>query len=193
MDRVDGEGIESIEIIKGDAARALYGNRAGGGVISITTKSAAGIDTEPPPPPLTAIREPAPDPSDVAVPELTDVPAEVRAETPAEVPTPEPMDAATPEPADAATLAPPRVEVEGDHPALIAEPPGPSDPDRSSRLLEPLVVIDGVIQDDFTVLRDMDPDEIDSIEVLKGSVAAGLYGSRASHGVIVVKTKKPQP
>ncbi|MDB2385674.1 SusC/RagA family TonB-linked outer membrane protein, partial [Polaribacter sp.] len=69
----------------------------------------------------------------------------------------------------------------------------------------PLWVVDGVpISDanDFTSSRitgstdygnraqDLNPDDIESITVLKGASAAALYGSRASNGVIVVTTKK---
>lgn len=56
----------------------------------------------------------------------------------------------------------------------------------------PLYVIDGVIirenaQELVTQLR---PDEIDSIEVLKGQAAIGAYGAAAEHGVIKITTKR---
>ena len=37
---------------------------------------------------------------------------------------------------------------------------------------------------------DINPDDIESISVLKGPNAAALYGSRAGNGVILVTTKK---
>lgn len=37
---------------------------------------------------------------------------------------------------------------------------------------------------------DIDPDNIESINVLKGAAATALYGSRAANGVILIKTKK---
>ena len=37
---------------------------------------------------------------------------------------------------------------------------------------------------------DIDPNNIESINVLKGGAAAALYGSRAANGVIVITTKK---
>jgi TonB-linked SusC/RagA family outer membrane protein len=37
---------------------------------------------------------------------------------------------------------------------------------------------------------DVDPDNIESISVLKGAAASALYGSRASNGVILITTKK---
>jgi TonB-dependent SusC/RagA subfamily outer membrane receptor len=39
-------------------------------------------------------------------------------------------------------------------------------------------------------LSDLNPDDIDHVEVLKGSAAATLYGSEASNGVIQIFTKK---
>lgn len=41
-----------------------------------------------------------------------------------------------------------------------------------------------------TGISDMNPDDIESISVLKGPNAAALYGSRASNGVILITTKK---
>jgi TonB-dependent SusC/RagA subfamily outer membrane receptor len=38
MEDLNPGDIDRIEVIKGDAARALYGERAAGGVIQITTK-----------------------------------------------------------------------------------------------------------------------------------------------------------
>lgn len=37
---------------------------------------------------------------------------------------------------------------------------------------------------------DINPDDIESISVLKGPNAAALYGSRAGNGVILITTKK---
>lgn len=52
---------------------------------------------------------------------------------------------------------------------------------------EPLVVIDGVIG---ASLDNVDPNDIESINVLKDGSAAAIYGSRGSSGVILVTTKK---
>jgi TonB-dependent SusC/RagA subfamily outer membrane receptor len=41
-------------------------------------------------------------------------------------------------------------------------------------------------------LDDLDPNSIESIEVLKGPAASTLYGSEAANGVIVIKTKRGQ-
>ncbi|MEA3478790.1 MAG: SusC/RagA family TonB-linked outer membrane protein, partial [Bacteroidota bacterium] len=52
---------------------------------------------------------------------------------------------------------------------------------------EPLVVIDGVIGGS---LDNVDPNDIESIDVLKDGSAAAIYGTRGSSGVIIVTTKK---
>lgn len=67
----------------------------------------------------------------------------------------------------------------------------------------PLFVIDGVpIYNNVTNLNggggldwgntasDIDPNNIESLTILKGSSASALYGSRATNGVIVITTKK---
>ncbi|TGD78938.1 SusC/RagA family TonB-linked outer membrane protein [Hymenobacter wooponensis] len=64
---------------------------------------------------------------------------------------------------------------------------------RGSRSLtgnnEALVVIDGVISTN-EVLGALNPDDIASIDVLKGANAAALYGSQASNGALIITTKK---
>nr|WP_321230960.1 SusC/RagA family TonB-linked outer membrane protein [uncultured Psychroserpens sp.] len=52
-----------------------------------------------------------------------------------------------------------------------------------------LVVIDNVISS-ASVLSDLDPEIIESINVIKGPNGAALYGSRGGNGVIIVTTKK---
>ena len=53
--------------------------------------------------------------------------------------------------------------------------------------LGPLVIIDGVIGGD---LDNVDPNDIESINVLKDGSAAAIYGTRGSSGVILVQTKR---
>ena len=48
----------------------------------------------------------------------------------------------------------------------------------------------GVGYDYGNAASDINPEDIESINVLKGSSAAALYGSRASGGVIMITTKK---
>jgi TonB-linked SusC/RagA family outer membrane protein len=52
----------------------------------------------------------------------------------------------------------------------------------------PLIVVDGVILGASQV--DIDPQDIESIEVVKGAAAASLYGSRAQAGVIQIRTRR---
>ncbi|MFC0182052.1 TonB-dependent receptor plug domain-containing protein [Pseudarcicella hirudinis] len=51
----------------------------------------------------------------------------------------------------------------------------------------PLYVIDGLIS---TANRDFNPNDIESIQILKDASAAAIYGSRAANGVIIITTKK---
>ena len=64
---------------------------------------------------------------------------------------------------------------------------------RGSRSLtgnnEALIVIDGVITTN-EVLGALNPDDVASIDVLKGANAAALYGSQASNGALIITTKK---
>ncbi|QIA08918.1 SusC/RagA family TonB-linked outer membrane protein [Draconibacterium halophilum] len=52
---------------------------------------------------------------------------------------------------------------------------------------EPLWVVDGVIFG--TDSPDINPNDIESVSVLKDAAAAALYGSRASNGIILIRTK----
>jgi len=68
-----------------------------------------------------------------------------------------------------------------------------------------LIVVDGVPVDNTTIsnsegewggrdygngISEINPNDIESISVLKGASAAALYGSRAANGVILISTKK---
>jgi TonB-linked SusC/RagA family outer membrane protein len=75
---------------------------------------------------------------------------------------------------------------------------------------QPLFVVDGIIYDNSTAVTgnsgtdgatrsnttysnrvmDINPEDIESLSVLKGAAAAALYGSRAADGVIIITTKK---
>ena len=71
-----------------------------------------------------------------------------------------------------------------------------------SRSAEPLYIVDGVIVDNSSTqlvdlggytsnrLADLDPNEIERIEIVKGAAAAALYGSRANDGVVQIFTKR---
>ena len=78
------------------------------------------------------------------------------------------------------------------------------------RTNEPLFVVDGIIYDNSTQVvgnsgtdgmtrsnttysnrvMDINPEDIESMSVLKGAAASALYGSRAADGVIIITTKK---
>ena len=71
---------------------------------------------------------------------------------------------------------------------------------------QPLYVIDGVPLDNTNFgsagtsggfdlgdgISSINPDDIENMSVLKGPAASALYGSRASHGVILITTKKAE-
>lgn len=73
---------------------------------------------------------------------------------------------------------------------------------------EPLVIVDGIVMGnprDFSGtrgfgdpgstggLQDLNPDDIERIEILRGPAAAARYGSFAAHGVVLVTTKHGRP
>ncbi len=51
----------------------------------------------------------------------------------------------------------------------------------------PLIIVDGVAGVD---LKNVSPEEVESIDVLKDGSAAAIYGTRGSNGVIIVTTKR---
>lgn len=69
---------------------------------------------------------------------------------------------------------------------------------------EPLIVLDGILIEPGTtgadswgtgadfgnIIKDLNPDDYESITVLKGSAASALYGSKALNGVLLITTKK---
>jgi TonB-dependent starch-binding outer membrane protein SusC len=52
----------------------------------------------------------------------------------------------------------------------------------------PLIIIDGVPADG--PLADVNPNDIESVEVLKDASASAIYGTRAANGVVIVTTKR---
>lgn len=51
---------------------------------------------------------------------------------------------------------------------------------------QPLIVIDGVIGANFQLVN---PNDIESIQILKDASSTAIYGSRGSNGVVIIKTK----
>ncbi len=76
---------------------------------------------------------------------------------------------------------------------------------------QPLFIVDGVPVDNGTLfgdnkqganggnifppnrLLDLNPDDIENIEILKGASSGAIYGSRAGQGVVLITTKKGRP
>ncbi len=54
---------------------------------------------------------------------------------------------------------------------------------------QPLVLIDGIEMS----MDDVNPDDVESMVVLKDAAAAAIYGARAARGVIVITTKRGKP
>lgn len=48
-------------------------------------------------------------------------------------------------------------------------------------------------QDQVNRVADLNPNEIESVEILKGPSASAIYGSKASNGVVVITTKRGRP
>lgn len=58
---------------------------------------------------------------------------------------------------------------------------------------EPLYVIDGIPQtSSSSAIFDINPQDIESMEVLKDAAATAIYGSRGANGVILITTKRGQ-
>lgn len=68
--------------------------------------------------------------------------------------------------------------------------------------LQPLFVIDGIPVSNSTLgsdiagvvqqsrLNDLNPEDVENMEILKGAAAAALYGTRAANGVVLITTKR---
>ena len=52
---------------------------------------------------------------------------------------------------------------------------------------DPIYLVDGAVRDD---LNGINPNDIESMEVLKDAASAAIYGARASNGVILITTRK---
>ena len=53
---------------------------------------------------------------------------------------------------------------------------------------DPLLILDGMIF--YGELSEINPDDIDQIDVLKDASAAAIYGAKSANGVIIITTKK---
>jgi len=73
----------------------------------------------------------------------------------------------------------------GSQPAVLLR--GPTSINASGRGQDPLYIVDGVIINGN--LSDLNPSDIENVEVVKGAAGASLYGARAGNGVINITTK----
>jgi len=55
---------------------------------------------------------------------------------------------------------------------------------------EALLVVDGVPIDDVNYITTINPEDVASVNILKGGLAAAVYGSKAANGVLIITTKK---
>ena len=80
---------------------------------------------------------------------------------------------------------------------------------------QPLFILDGVVVSNATIpggvnavtqgergviasnqedalnrISDINPNDIESVEILKGAAASAMYGSKASNGVVIIRTKR---
>src|SRR5690606_4680637 len=62
------------------------------------------------------------------------------------------------------------------------------DIEEQRRANAPLIVVDGMLY--YGDLADINPMDVESIDILKDASSAAIYGSRAANGVIIITTKK---
>jgi TonB-dependent SusC/RagA subfamily outer membrane receptor len=188
LDRIDPGSIQTIEVIKGAQAVTLYGQDAADGVIVITTKPTAtatgrqrrvdiandtttiNADSVIRTAPITNVTDLLND----RVPGLT---VQRTTGAPGDPERLRLRGAASPLQSSDSAVIVSDVRVRAARPANL-----PNDA---------IVIVDGVranVPVDY-----LNPNIIQSIEVLKGPSAVALYGQDAANGVIVVTTKKVQP
>src|SRR5690606_38701206 len=51
----------------------------------------------------------------------------------------------------------------------------------------PLYIVDGI---QYSNIQDINPNDVESMEVLKDASSTAIYGSRGANGVIIITTKK---
>ena len=92
----------------------------------------------------------------------------------------------------------PSMMIQGKVPGVSITNTGAGDPNNEASIqirgvssraagLGPLIVIDGVVGGNLTNLN---PNDIESFDILKDGAASAIYGTRGSNGVILVTTKK---
>lgn len=56
----------------------------------------------------------------------------------------------------------------------------------------PLIIVDGIVSQGMRSIQDMNPSDIESLQVLKDAASTAIYGAKAANGIIIVKTKNGQ-
>jgi len=155
LEELNALDIDSIEIIKGQAGRDLYGERAQDGVIEIATRGGA-----------------------FKVDRIVVTPTDPAQPT---------SDRDSDNDKAARNSGGPLIVIDG---VIQTASVSSSDDDETLETSgDPLIVIDGVIQATGASLEDLNALDIDSIEIVKGEAALGLYGDRARNGAIQITTK----
>jgi TonB-dependent SusC/RagA subfamily outer membrane receptor len=57
---------------------------------------------------------------------------------------------------------------------------------------QPLLIVDGNPVN-FDLLSNINPEDVDNVNILNGPASVALYGSQASNGALVITTKRPAP
>ena len=170
LEELSPDDIASIEVLKGPETEAAYGSEAAAGVIQILTKAEADriveadLDTDAP-----ATREQV---------SITSMQRMLSARTPGLNFTRQ----------SGGLGAGSSINIRGFSSILIGN--------------QPLIYVDGIRVDNSlgdagasggSALDHINPDDIESIEIIKGPAAETLYGSMASGGVIQITTKAGKP
>lgn len=53
----------------------------------------------------------------------------------------------------------------------------------------PLFIVDGLVSQGTRSINDLNPDDIESVQILKDAASTAIYGARAANGIIIVQTK----
>lgn len=186
IQREFAESIERIEVLKGAAAAKLYGEEAAGGVIQIFTKASL------------------PEPEAVVVPSIRvggTVQLKPREDLTIENPGVPSLKTLTVRAArdrrrvalryvgapSVETLVVTRRSERPDWDRWLTENAAGGAPTGSG----PVIYIDGVrVDGSLTGLNELNPGDIDHIDVIKGEDATEKYGEEGSNGVILIFTKK---
>lgn len=181
LSSLNPDDIESIEVVKGEAAADMFGNRGERGVIHIHTKSYQPSEPAEPPANGSGLGfTVSADKFELVIPgHAGDRALELREfrdrlqETPGKLASPLPTDMG------AADRSVDPASATVDLRASFGDGP------------RPLIFIDDVEVPGSvdSPLQSLNPDDIDRIEVVKGGAATALYGARAAEGIIYIYLK----